>query len=42
MKIPDDAIIPDGKIIHYLLVLKAKDDKTQFLAQAGFTQNNPD
>ena len=42
MKIPDDAIIPDGKITHYLLVLKAKDDKSQFLAQAGFTQNNPD
>ena len=37
-----DAIIPDGKITHYLLVLKAKDDKSQFLAQAGFTQNNPD
>ena len=42
MKIPDDAVIPDGKITHYLLVLKAKDDKSQFLAQAGFTQNNPD
>ena len=42
MEIPDDAIIPDGKITHYLLVLKAKDDKSQFLAQAGFTQNNPD
>jgi hypothetical protein len=41
MKIPDDAIIPDSKIAHYLLVLKAKDDKSQFLAQAGFTQNNP-
>ncbi len=42
MKIPDDAVIPDGKITNYLLVLKAKDDKSQFLAQAGFTQNNPD
>ena len=42
MKIPDDAVIPDGKITNYLLVLKAKDDKSQYLAQAGFTQNNPD
>jgi len=42
VKIPNDAIIPDGKITNYLLVLKAKDDKSQFLAQAGFTQNNPD
>ena len=42
MNIPDDAVIPDGKITHYLLVLKAKDDKSQFLAQAGFTQNNLD
>ena len=42
MNIPPDAVIPDGKITHYLLVLKAKDDKSQFLAQAGFTQNNPD
>ena len=42
MNIPDDAVIPDGKITHYILVLKAKDDKSQFLAQAGFTQNNPD
>ena len=42
MKIPDDAVIPDGKITHYLLALKAKDDKSQFLAQAGFTQDNPD
>ncbi len=42
MKIPDDAVIPDSKITHYLLVLKAKDDKSQFLAQTGFTQNNPE
>jgi len=42
VKIPNDAIILDGKITNYLLVLKAKDDKSQYLAQAGFTQNNPD
>jgi hypothetical protein len=42
VKIPDDAVIPDGKITHYLLVPKARDDKSQFLAKAGFSQNNPD
>jgi hypothetical protein len=42
VKIPDDAVIPDGKITLYLLVPKARDDKSKFLAQAGFSQNNPD
>lgn len=42
MKIPDDAIIPDEKLTQYLLVYKAKNDKSQFLAQAGFTLDNPD
>ena len=42
MKIPNDAIIPERKITQYLLVFKAKDDKSKFLAQAGFTQENPD
>ncbi len=38
MKIPEDIIIPDAKITHYLLVQKARNDKSKFLAQAGFTQ----
>ena len=40
MKIPDDAIIPDEKLTRYLLIYKARNDKSKFLAQAGFTQDN--
>jgi hypothetical protein len=42
VKIPIDAAIPAEKLTHYLLVPKLKDDKSKFLAQAGFTQDNPD
>lgn len=42
MKIPPDAIITDGKITHYLLVPREEDDKSKFLAQAGFTQGKPE
>jgi hypothetical protein len=42
MKIPTNAIIPDSKITGYLLVLREQDDKSKFLAQAGFTQDNPE
>lgn len=42
MKIPPDAIIPNSKITNYLLVLREQDDKSKFLAQAGFTQDNPE
>ncbi len=42
MRIPEDLIIPDAKITQYLLVLKARNDKSKFLAQAGFTQENPE
>jgi len=42
MKIPDDAIIPDTKLTRYLLVKREQDDKFKFLAQAGFTLDNPD
>ena len=41
MRIPKDAIIPDDKITRYLLVQKARNDKSKFLAQVGFTANNP-
>ncbi len=42
VKIPEDSVIPDAKITQYLLVLKARNDKSRFLAQAGFTQENPE
>ena len=42
MKIPDDAVIPEDKITRYLLVRKARNDKSKFLAQAGFTPENPE
>jgi len=41
VKIPTDAVIPMEKLTHYLLVFREWDDKSKFLAQAGFTQENP-
>jgi len=41
MKIPQNAIIPPEKLTGYLLVPQKKNDKSQFLAQAGFTADNP-
>ncbi|MEL6491273.1 MAG: DUF6883 domain-containing protein [Cyanobacteria bacterium J06621_3] len=41
MDIPKSATIPDAKLTNYLLIPKPKDDKSKFLAQAGFTQKNP-
>ena len=42
MKIPPDAIIPNDKLINYLLALKARNDKSKFLAIGGFTHANAD
>ena len=42
MRIPADAIIPEEKLTRYLLILRARDDKSKFLAQGGFTQQNPE
>ena len=42
MKIPNNALIPLPKLINYLLIPKKQDDKSQFLAQAGFTLANPE
>lgn len=42
MKIPSDAIIPFEKITKYLLVPREWDDKSKFLAQAGFLRDNPE
>ncbi|MGK7924589.1 MAG: DUF6883 domain-containing protein [Spirulina sp.] len=35
-----DATIPEAKLTKYLLVWKPKDDKSGFLAQAGYTLEN--
>lgn len=40
MHIPADAIIVRAKLTHYLLVYKEADDKSGFLALAGFTLEN--
>jgi hypothetical protein len=38
--LPQDATIPEEKLTKYLLVLLSKDDKSKFLAQAGYTLEN--
>jgi hypothetical protein len=38
--LPQDAIISKAKITKYLLILLPKDDKSQFLAQAGYGLEN--
>lgn len=42
MKIPNDAVIPTEKLTRYLLVSKARNDKSKFLARSGFSQENPE
>lgn len=42
MKLLKNVIIPDEKLVRYLLLPRAWDDKSKFLAQAGFLQDNPD
>ena len=42
MKIPPDALIPRAKLTKYLLVWQEESDKSKFLAQAGFTLDDPD
>jgi hypothetical protein len=42
MKLPPDVIIPREKLTNYLLVFRPESDKSQFLAQAGFTYANPE
>jgi len=38
--LPQDAIITAEKLTNYLLVPLPKDDKSQFLARAGYTLDN--
>ncbi|MDB9412051.1 HEAT repeat domain-containing protein [Microcystis aeruginosa CS-567/02] len=40
--LPTGSLIPDAKITNYLLKLRPKDDKSKYLARAGFTLANPD
>lgn len=40
MKLASDAIITPAKLTKYLLVFRAKDDKSKFLAQAGYGLEN--
>jgi hypothetical protein len=42
MKIPPDVFIAPEKLTRYLLLPRDEDDKSRFLAQIGFTQENPD
>ncbi len=42
MKLPiEKLVIADEKLTRYLLVWRDEDDKSAFLAKAGFTQDNP-
>jgi hypothetical protein len=42
MKIPSNVFIAPEKLTRYLLLPRNEDDKSRFLAQAGFTLENPD
>lgn len=40
MKLPDDTLITKEKLTQYLLTLKKRNDKSQWLAQAGYSLEN--
>lgn len=42
MKLPSTALIATEKLTGYLLRLRPEDDKSAFLAQAGYKQENAD
>lgn len=42
MKLPSDAHIAQEKLTRYLLQPRPEDDKSAFLARAGYTLDNPD
>ena len=42
MKLPANSVIASRKLTHYLLRLRLEDDKSQFLALAGYTLENAD
>ncbi len=39
-KLPEDAVIPEDKLLRYLLLPREEDDKSKFLALAGYTLAN--
>ncbi len=41
MTFSDDAVITEEKLTKYVLLPRPWDDKSKFLAQAGFTADNP-
>ena len=40
MKLPDDTLIAPEKLTQYLLTLRKRNDKSQWLSQAGYTLEN--
>ena len=42
MRLPPSTVIATAKVTHYLLRLLDEDDKSQFLALAGYTADDPD
>jgi hypothetical protein len=42
MKLPADAIIASEKLADYLLSEQPREDKSHFLAEAGYTKANPE
>ncbi len=42
MKLPPNTVIAPRKITEYLLRLRIEDDKSEFLALAGYTRDNAD
>jgi len=40
MKLPPDSVISERKLTDYLLALRLEDDKSGFLALAGYTLDN--
>lgn len=38
MKLPDNVVIPDDKLLRYLLLPREENDKSEFLAIAGYTR----
>ena len=42
MKLPPNTVIAPRKITQYLLRLRIEDDKSEFLALAGYTKDNAD
>jgi hypothetical protein len=40
MRLPKDTVIAPSKLINYLLLFRPVDDKSKFLAQAGYSVNN--